>query len=209
MKKIITTVCLLLGAYSFTHAQSTKSINAGKTEFGFGLGINGAYITQNAEYSSSTGLIWGFTGYLSAEHYLNDDFGIKIKAIYDPKGLGNGFRQDNSKTVTGVYFPVKYVTVPVTVNWHFGQEKNWYAMAGPYVGFLLSATDDYDHENLKSQFKSTDVGGDLGLGLQFPVSDKLNFFLEYDGQIGFTNILANSKSGAENFRSAFTVGLKF
>ncbi|MDB5155615.1 MAG: PorT family protein [Mucilaginibacter sp.] len=209
MKKILTTVCILLGAYSFTRAQTTQTINAGKTEIGFGLGINGAYITQNAEYSSSTGLIWGFTAHISAEQYLNDQFGIKIKAIYDPKGLGNGFRQDNAKTVTGVYFPLKYISVPVTLNWHFGPEKNWYAMAGPYVGFLLSATDDYDHENLKSQFKSTDVGADLGLGVQFPVSEKLKMFFEYDGQLGFTNILANSASGADNVRSGFNIGLKF
>lgn len=217
MKKIFTTVCILLGAYSFTHAQSTK-LSAGKTEVGLGLGVSGAYLVQDAEHASSTGFAWGFTAHASAEYYLSDAWGIKIKASYDSKGWGDGIYNDPSKStvVEGVYYPIKYVTVPITINWHFGPEKNWYVMGGPYAGFLLTATNDYTHEDMKKDFKSTEFGADLGLGLNVPLSDRLQLFFEFDGQLGFTNIQSgftntylHNSPGSETRKSGFGVGLKF
>ncbi len=204
MKKIFTTLFAVLGIYTITNAQ-TKNQN----EFGFNLGINSAYVSSSAKLGSSTALIWGFSAAVSGEHYLNDSWGIRTKVIYDPKGWSGGFIQDNTKTVTDVTYSLNYITVPVTLGWHFGREKNWYANAGPYVGFLLNATDSYTHSDLKSHFNSTDGGLDLGLGIKFPIAKKLKVFFEYDGQLGFANVLANSSDGAVMERANFSVGLKF
>jgi len=204
MKKIFTTLFAVLGIYTMAHAQ-TKNQN----EFGFNLGINSTYVSSSAQLGTATGLLWGFTAAVSAEHYLSNDWGIKAKVIYDSKGWSDGYIQDNTKTVTGVSYSLNYITIPITANYHFGHDKNWYANAGPYVGFLLNATDNYNNSDLKSKFNSTDAGLDLGLGIKFPVTKSLKAFFEYDGQLGFANVLANSSPGAVMEKASFSVGLKF
>ncbi|MDB5003043.1 MAG: hypothetical protein JWQ34_1268 [Mucilaginibacter sp.] len=203
MKKIFT-LFTVLGIYSMAHAQ-TK----GQNEFGFNLGINSAYVTSSQQYGAGTGLIWNFSAALSAEHYLSDVVGLKLRAIYDPKGWGDAIYADGTKQVTGVYYTLNYVTIPLTLNAHFGKEKNWYLGAGPYVGFLLNATDSYTNSDLKSSFNSTDFGIDANIGFKIPITDKLKAFFEFDQQIGASNILVKGSDSANLERANFTVGLKF
>ncbi|MES2377350.1 MAG: porin family protein [Bacteroidota bacterium] len=207
MKKIFTTLCLVMGIYSLTQAQSKKTM-----EFGVSGGINASYVISSQQNSVSPGLIWSPNFAVSAERAISDQWGIKAKVIYDPKGWGDGFYTTGSKTVTGVYYSINYITIPIAATVHFGSENNWYANVGPYVGFLLSAKENYANTDLKSSFNSTDIGAAGGLGIQFPLNNKLKIFFEYEGQLGFSNILVNLTSysdGAQNFRSAFNLGLKF
>jgi hypothetical protein len=204
MKKIFTTLFMVMGVYSLTQAQSKKS-----TEFGVSAGINAAYVTSNAQYGTSTGLIWAPNFAVSAEQAINEEWGIKAKVIYDSKGWGDGFYATSTKTVTGVYYSLNYITIPIAATIHFGQENNWYANVGPYVGFLLSAKENYANTDLKSSINSTDIGAAGGLGIQFPLANKLKIFFEFEGQLGFSNIIKNSTDGAQNFRSSFNLGLKF
>lgn len=203
MKKTLTTLLLVLGICVASNAQDKKF------EFGVGVGINRASITNNAQYSVNPGAIWEPSFFASADYSFSTLFSTKIKVIYDSKGWGDGIYSQGTTTVTGVYYPLKYVTVPVTANFHFGRDNNWYVMGGPYVGFLLSAKNDYNNADLKSSFNSTDAGIDAGIGYKFPVSKSLKIFIEYDGQWGFSNILPNTADGANNTRSAFSVGLNF
>jgi hypothetical protein len=204
MKKIFTTLFVALGIYSAAHAQ-TK----GKTEFGFSLGLNSAYVTSNAQYGTSTDLTWNPNVAVSADHYFSEVFSIKAKAIYDPKGWNGFYVIDGSRSASGITRSLNYITVPVTFNVHFGSQKIWYLMGGPYVGFLLSAKESYSNSDIKSSFNSTDAGADLGFGVNLPLNNKLKLFFEYDGQFGFTNVLAHSSDGGQNMRSSANVGLKF
>lgn len=207
MKKIFTTLFMVMGICSLTQAQSKKTM-----EYGISSGINAAYVISSQQNSVSPGLIWEPNFAVSAERAINDEWGIKAKVIYDRKGWGDGYYFSNSKTVTGVYYSINYITIPIAATIHFGNENNWYANIGPYVGFLLSAKENYNNTDLKSSFSSTDFGGAGGLGIQFPLNNKLKIFFEYEGQLGFSNILVNLTSysdGATNFRSAFNLGLKF
>jgi len=203
MKKIFTTVFIVAGMHFATQAQ-TK----GKTEFSIGVGINSAYVTANAQYGSSTDLTWNPNVAVSADHYLSDMFSLKAKIIYDTKGW-NGILANGTQTITGVNFKLNYITVPITANVHFGNDKMWYLMGGPYVGFLTSAQDSYYHQDLKSSFNSIDAGVDAGFGVNFSLSNKLKLFFEYDGQVGFANVLAHSSDGGQNIRSSGNVGLRF
>jgi hypothetical protein len=204
MKKIFTTLLMVMGIYSLSNAQ-TKGDNV----FGVSSGINLSYVTSSAKDGTGTGLIWAPNFAVSAEHYLNTEWSLKGKLIYDPKGWGDGFLTVGTKTVTGVFYPLTYLTIPITANVHFGNDNMWYASAGPYVGILLSAKDNYDNADLKSHFNSTDIGLSGGLGIKFPLNNRLKIFFEYEGQLGFSNILANAPDGAQNFRSAFNLGLNF
>ncbi|MFD2870949.1 porin family protein [Mucilaginibacter ximonensis] len=209
MKKLFTTLLILTGIYSVSNAQKK-----GAMAYGVSAGVNSAYSVSGADYASGTGSYIRPNFALHAEYYVSDDWSIKAEGIYDGKGWGDGVIKDNvnNKTVTGVNFALNYITIPVLATWHIGSEKLWYANAGPYVGILLSATDDYDHKDLKSQFNSTDAGIDAGLGIQFPLSyknDKLKIFFEYNWQFGAANILANSSNSGTLMRQALSAGIRF
>lgn len=210
MKKIFTTLLLVLGIYAASNAQDKK------LEFGFGAGINSSYITKgndfvdiNAPYTIGPGLIWEPNIFVSAAYSFNPTWAIKTKIYYDSKGASEGFKKDGAKTAGDVYFPLRYITVPITAQISWGREKNWYANGGGYMGFLLSAKENYSNTNLKSDFSSTDAGLSFGLGVKFPISKTLKFFVEADRQFGLANILVTDPDGAQNQRTAFSVGINF
>jgi hypothetical protein len=208
MKKIFTTLCLLVGIYSFTQAQSRN-----KNEFGIDIGYNGAYLIANNSYES-TDVISGLNVGLSVDHYFSRTWSLKVKAIYDQKGWGNGFiifnnNNNNPVTINGVNFKLNYITVPVMANVHFGQTKNWYLDFGPYIGFLTSAHANYQNLDVTDMVNSTDGGLALGIGVKIPISRKTRFFIEYDGQSGVAHVFRDSYDNAQMIRGSFNVGLNF
>ncbi|MNX90255.1 hypothetical protein D3C86_1222980 [compost metagenome] len=105
---------------------------------------------------------------------------------------------------------VDYITVPVMAGWHFGSKRNWYLNFGPYIGFLMSAKDTELDSDLKDSFNTVDGGIAFGIGVKIPVSDKLKFFIEYEGQGGIAEVFKNNDGDQiTNSRSAFNVGINF
>jgi opacity protein-like surface antigen len=202
MKKIFATLCLMLGVYSVTLAQK------GKTEFGLGIGYGAAYVTAGNSYQS-TDVIGGINVALSADFYFSDSWSMKAKLTYDQKGWAKGFITTPTTTINNVDYKLNYITVPVMANWHFGRTQNWFLDFGPYVGFLTSATESYYNSDVKSSFSSTDAGLALGVGVQIPVSNKMKFFVEYDGQAGVINIFQTSNTTVLNSRASLNIGLNF
>ena len=81
---------------------------------------------------------------------------------------------------------------------------------GPYIGLLVSAEDSEFGIDLKDGFESTDFGLAYGIGHNFPLSDNLKLFIEYEGQAGLTDIFADNQGEAvRNGRSAFNAGIVF
>jgi opacity protein-like surface antigen len=205
MKKVFTTLLILLGIYSVSSAQTRNT-----TEIGFNIGYNAANVTYsggnvNSDYTS--GLNLGF----SAEHYFSDRWSIKGKLIYDQKGWGNGYLTfDDGSEVDGVNFHLNYLTVPVMANWHFGRTRNWYLHFGPYVGILLNTSESSNSGvDIKSVFNTTEVGLDAGIGVKFPVSNHVKLFIEADGQGGFNNIFKYSDGTVRSERSSINFGVLF
>jgi hypothetical protein len=206
MKKIFTTLFMVLSVYTLVQAQNkSKGI-----EFGVGAGYNAAYVTSflNQSTASTSGFNFG----VSLDNYFSDRWSLKVKAVYDQKGWANGFLTVGSTTYNNVDYKANYITVPVMANWHFGKTRNWYLNFGPYVGFLTTANVKIPSGNVdvKSLFSSTDVGIDAGIGIKFPVSNKSKLYIEYDGQSGFGNIFQSSNGGSvKSARASFNVGLTF
>jgi len=206
MKKILSTLIIAFGIYFSASAQTRTS-----DEFGLNIGYNAANVYESgsnyhSDYNS------GFNLGFSAEHYFNDRWSIKGKLIYDQKGWGNGYLSfDDGTEVDGVNFHLNYLTVPVMANWHFGRTRNWYLHFGPYVGFLLNATESSNSGvDIKSAFNSTEVGFDAGIGVKFPVSNHVKLFIEADGQAGFNNIFKDSGgSSIQSERSSINFGVLF
>jgi hypothetical protein len=205
MRKLFTTLVIVLGFYGLASAQAQK----GNVEFGVNVGLNNSYV-QDSNSEQHTDGVAGLNVGVSADDYFSDRWSLKVKVIYDQKGWGNGFVTDDSgNEIDGVNIKLNYITVPVMANWHFGHTRNWYLDFGPYVGFLTSANAaGYD---VKSAFSSTDGGVCLGLGVKIPISDRAKFFVEYEGQGGVANVFNNSSDGSnfQNVRGSLNIGVNF
>jgi opacity protein-like surface antigen len=203
MKKII---LVFIAALGFVTANAQ---NKGNIEFGFGAGLNRSTVSNNdGDYADSN---TSFNLGASADYYFSDRWSIKAKLFYDRKGWDNGTitNLDNGMTYTTNY-NLDYLTVPVMANWHFGRQRNWYLNFGPYAGFLLSAKETSFDLDFKDNFKSTDFGLGLGIGVKIPVSEFIKIYIEYDGQVGFSDIFDGQ--GDDNYttsRDAFNVGINF
>ncbi len=199
MKKTILTFLLAIGAYCSSMAQ-TASI----TEFGLNAGLNASTVTSGLYTNSSYRI--GYNLGLSGEYYFSDQWGIKVKAIYDQKGWNNGF----ISTANGDYntnFQMDYITVPVMAAWHFGRTRNWYVNFGLFAGFLLNAKETANGNDLKSITSSTDFGLTTAVGVKFPISDNSKFFIELEGQDGVNDVFPGSS--IITVRSSVNLGITF
>lgn len=182
----------------------------GTIEMGVNIGYNMSSVSSAHESSDSGG---GLNVGTSMEYYFSDRWGIKTKLIYDQKGWNNGVYIDGGfdPVVDGYItdYNLNYLTVPVLANWHFGRKRNWYLHFGPYVGFLMSATETEGGNDVKEAFNTTDFGLALGIGVKVPINDKMRIFFEYDGQGGFAELFKESSEAITNSRGSFNVGLNF
>lgn len=210
MRKLFTTILLLTGIYTASQAQKK-----GQWEFGAGVGVNASYAVSTADNASGTDTRLDPNFSLQAEYMIGDQWGLKAEAIYNTKGWGNGFYKDvtNSQQVINVNYSIHYITIPILATWHIDVEKLWFLNAGPYIGFLTSASNDYNHEKMKNSYKSTEEGVQVGVGIQFPLSEKSErskIFFEYNWQFGASNVLANSANGSATLmRQALGAGIRF
>ncbi len=182
------------------------------------MGANLGYNLSNVAvdpYTSNYSFRGGFNLGVSGEYYFSEMWGIAAKLLYDEKGWNNGFiiMPDQSQHTTD--YQLSYITLPVMASLHFGKTKNWYARAGFYLGFLLDAKETSANTNLKPLFSGVDVGGVAALGVRFPLTSKVKFFVEGEVQPGlkaiFKGYSANEVYGldARNYRFGINVGVNF
>lgn len=83
-----------------------------------------------------------------------------------------------------------YLQIPVLLRVQFMKEGKFvpFAVAGPAVGFLLSAKDG--GEDVKQWFKSTDFGAVLGLGGEFGLGT-MKGLIDLRYYLGLTNVYNN------------------
>jgi hypothetical protein len=197
MNKFFTTLIAV-----FAISASAFSQTKGTNEVSVNVGYNAATVTANnlsADYKS------GFNVGIALDHYFSESWSIKVKAAYDQKGWANGFYGNSVAD-----YKLDYVTVPVMANWHFGRTKNWYINFGPYIGFLLTASETSGGTDVKPFFSTTDAGLDAGIGVKFPVSNKAKFFIELNGQAGIADInKGNSGTTIRNSVSNINIGFAF
>lgn len=208
MKKTIGILFLIVGFTSNTFAQQAK----GDIELGADIGYNFSNALNALDYY---GVNSGFNFGVATDYYFSNRWSIKGKLIYDQKGwddsdllfLGTFPIELDSKNIV---YSLNYLTVPVMANYHFGKKRNWYLNFGPYVGFLLNAEDNLNRSDIQNDIYSTDFGFDYGIGVKFPVSNELKFFLEFDEQVGMKNVLKDDYQGDTiNVRGSFNFGVNY
>jgi opacity protein-like surface antigen len=136
-----------------------------------------------ADVSLANSLGFGFGGVLDI--VLSENAALHLEPMYIQKGAKieiEGFDED-------VKFKAAYLEVPVMVKLAFGtSEAKPYVMAGPTIGYLLSAKlTNGDEEDMKDTTKDFDFGLGFGAGVSFPAGDNM-VFVEGRYALGLTNV---------------------
>ncbi|MEA9412915.1 porin family protein [Flavobacterium sp. PL02] len=202
IKKITLSIIAVL-AFGFANAQDVK--------FGAKGGINLSTLTGDIDnVSSKVGFqVGGF-----AEIKLSNNFFVQPEVLYSTQGAkskilaGEFFRKNN--------FKFGYLNVPVMAKYYVADKFS--LEAGPQIGFLVSAKNDYSYsafgyndygkEDVKDQFKSIDFGVNLGAGYDF--TENISAGVRYN--LSLSNITdfgdgANAKFKNSTF--SLSVGYKF
>jgi opacity protein-like surface antigen len=206
MKNLFTIVLLVSLSIYNLNAQSSK----GDIELGVGLGFSYSAVVVGSNAEDATDSKSGLNIAAVGEYFFSDRWGIKAKLVYDQKGWGNGFFNDDNGSFT-TDFNVNYLTIPVMANWHFGSTRKWYLNFGPYVGLLLNAETGTGGNDVKDGFNSTDFGLAYGIGYKFDIADNTKLYIEYDAQSGFSDVfkVSDSNVSVRNARGSFNVGVLF
>jgi len=166
-------------------------------------GINGRYDFKNFENTDIENAVGHCFGFI-LNYQLNKYFILQVEINYENKGfefgeslLGGGLEG---------YYSMSYLTIPVIADFEFGKHIKYYGYAGVYIGFLtkaenytsLSSTSSselivydlsYDPSNV---FNKYEFGGLIGLGIKFPLCEKVKLFIDSRYNFGLTRAAKNT-----------------
>lgn len=211
MKRILLTVAAVF-AINFMNAQEVK--------YGVKAGLNistfSGDISDFADVKSKAGFhVGGF-----AEFKLTDKFSIQPELLYSTQGtktemtysdeVSFNHRKDNLK--------FGYLNLPIMAKYYVIEGLS--IEAGPQVGFLLSAKNEYratasfygeelsdsDEIDIKDNYKKIDFGFNFGAGYEFTE----NIFVQARYNLGLVNILDDSDDfKVHNSVFQISLGYKF
>ena len=173
MKKIIFLSLIVL----FT----TKSLSQG-VDLGIKVGANFATLTELPNVDTRTGLNFG--AFFTIK--FNDKIAIQGDVLYSQQGA----EFDLDKV------DLDYVNVPIVFKYYLVKRLNLHV--GPQFGFLVS---DFDASEFEDSYKSTDVSGVVGLGLDLP----LGFRVDGRYNFGLTELLPDVKNNVFSLSIGWTI----
>jgi len=160
MKKLILFIAVILFAFN-AKAQDSPTRDTGAISVGVIAGVNFATINgdETENLSSLTGIHVGVV----VDIPLSDMFSMQPGLVYSAQGAEYG----DSEGYDGK-FKLDYLNLPVIFKYEVAD--GFTLEAGPQVGFLMSATDEYEspgdsgEDDLKDEVKGIDFAASLGLG---------------------------------------------
>ncbi len=193
MKKLLLIAVLALFSFNALNAQSP-------VRFEFKAGLNLSDITGDMvdSFNGRTAFHVGFM----AEGLKCDVFALQAEIIYSAQGSDYEEEEfDLSGTVK-----LDYLNIPIMGKYYVAD--GFSIQAGPQIGFLLSAKDEYEGEDIdiKDFVKGTDFGVNLGLG--YELENGLNFAARYN--LGLSNNLEDEgfeSEGAEYKNSVIQISV--
>jgi len=170
MKKVI--FMSILVVIALTSCQSMKMVPE--------LGANVASVNgDNAEsFDSRTGINVG----VHVRSAASDQVDVQAGLSYSQQGA------DYSESMFSGKYKLDYLNIPIMAR--FNVADGFVLQAGPQIGFLMSAKDEYDYEgesgeeDVKDFLKGTDFGINVGAGYQFSGG----FGIDATYNLGLTNI---------------------
>lgn len=142
------------------------------------------------------------------DYFFNDKWSFRSGLLY--QGMGTEkiyfalFRSDYSERTN-------YITLPITMSFHFGSTRKWYVNYGVSVGALTSAKADYydgnEYVDIKDIAKPIQVGLNGGIGYKFEISKKFSIAIDNSNMLGLTRTTEEKKGN--NFYMSFNIGTVF
>lgn len=184
---------LLVCVFAFVFSMASLNAQDGNAPIRFGAkaGVNFSDITGDMT-DSFTGRTAFHVGVV-AEIPLSESFAIQPELIYSSQGSDyedefDGFSFDGT-------VKVDFLNIPVMAKYFVAD--GFTVEAGPQIGILLSAKDEYDggDDDIKDFVKGIDFGVNFGLGYQ--LDNGLNFAARYN--LGLTDL---NDSPADSFDSS-------
>ena len=174
MKKIIFLALMVL----FT----AKSLSQG-VDLGIKVGANFATLTELPNVDTRTGLNFG--AFFTIK--FNEKIALQGDVLYSQQGAE---LLDIGKV------DLNYLNVPIVFKYYLVKRLNLHV--GPQFGFLVS---DFDDNEFEDSYKSTDVSGVVGLGLDLP----LGFRVDGRYNFGLTEFLPDVKNNVFSLSVGWTL----
>ncbi len=164
--KVLVVMVVLCAGFSFAFGQF--SIHPG-----INLGLNMANISYSEdlpdEFDKTSRM--GLNAGAALEVGLNEMMAVESGLYYTMKGSKSSYEfMDEKHEYTTA---LDYLVIPIKVKVKFSMPGlKPFVTVGPELGFLLSAKSKNDEEiDIKDDIKSTDLGLDIGFGVELPVND--------------------------------------
>ena len=194
MKKAV----LILTALLFSFSSNAQGVRLGVKA---GLNLSNFTGDDTEDLSSKAGIHFGAV----AEIGISETFSIQPEVVYSAQGA----EYEDSDGYDGE-FKFNYLNVPVLAKVEV--IDGLCLEAGPQIGFLLTAEDEYDDgagdsgtDDIKEFFKSTDLA--VALGASYEIIDGLFLGARYN--IGVTDIWDTDDVNLSNQTSVFQFSLGY
>lgn len=191
MKKITVVVLLLLSFLGIAQQREKGTVELTPL---VGLATSNYYSDQKLTNSSVSSVNLG----VNLDYYFNDRWSFRSALLFQKMGskYNGGFFTFTDE--------LKYVTVPLNANWHFGSTRKWNLNFGPSVGFLTSATSN--GVDVKREVNTTQIGLSYGIGYKIEVNENFSILLDFQGMSGLSDVAKDSPVAFKNGYSAFNIG---
>ena len=177
------------------------------THYGLRGGVNLANLSADDDegLSTRTGIFFGGFG----EFGVTEKIAIQPEILYSQQGSKYEDSESGGEFFDG-QFKFDYLNVPVMAKFYVSD--GFFVEAGPQIGILLSAKDEYDtpfsgEDDIKDFVSSTDFGGNLGLGYQTEMG--LNFNARYNFGLSSIDDFEGVDENIKNGVISIGVGFRF
>lgn len=195
MKKIFITATLLISALGYSQSREEGTVELAPV---LGVGIANYY---GGDTTSDNKAITRATFGAHLDYYFNEVWSLRSGLMYQMYGtemrfMGN-YAEDN----------LKYLTIPVNANWHFGSTRNWHLNFGPSLSFLTSAESTLNGMtvNVKEDVNSFQLLLNVGIGYKIEVTENFGLCLSYNENLGLTEVPKDSEFSFKNTQSNFLI----
>lgn len=170
------------------------------------IGYSASYQLDSFLFGSSS--VSGIQTGIYGNYFLNNRWSLRTGLLYQKMGTN---KVDFSIFTNEYSERTNYITVPLTVNYHFGTERKWYINYGIGIGFLTNAEANYNDGNgfvdINNLANPTQFLINGGIGYKFEIMPKFLVVVENSNLIGLTD--TTEQRTGKNFYMSFNIGAVF
>lgn len=184
----------LIFSSSFTFGQTSKF------EVGFEMGPSLISLRGNDILENYKDLSFGFSSGLTFQYNFPKLISIRTNISFERKGLTTkGTATDEYGNEIGeitFHSNFDYLAMPLLGRLTLGKKIKFFLNAGPYLGYLIKQNDvteafgEYPKTEIDNtdNFERFDFGLATGLGINFPIRNKIFISFEIRNNLGLSNI---------------------